>query len=106
MPALARPAPWRLLQCGLLTALLALGALCGGARQIVAQVPPADVATVTVKAPQAILMDVETGSIIFQRAADDLLYPANMSKLMLLAVVFKALKAGEIKLEDEYFMSE
>jgi serine-type D-Ala-D-Ala carboxypeptidase (penicillin-binding protein 5/6) len=106
MSALAQPAPRRLLQCGLLTALLALGALCGGARQIVAQVPPADVATVNIKAPQAILMDVETGSIIFQRGADDLLYPANMSKLMLLAVVFKALKAGEIKLEDEYFMSE
>jgi serine-type D-Ala-D-Ala carboxypeptidase (penicillin-binding protein 5/6) len=106
MPALARPAPRRLFRCGLLAVLLALGALCGGARQIVAQVPAADVATVTVKAPQAILMDVETGSIIFQRAADDLLYPANMSKLMLLAVVFKALKAGEIKLEDDYFMSE
>ena len=59
-----------------------------------------------VKAPHAILMDAESGAIIFQRGADDLIYPASMSKLMLLAVAFKALKAGEIKLADEFFMSE
>jgi serine-type D-Ala-D-Ala carboxypeptidase (penicillin-binding protein 5/6) len=34
------------------------------------------------------------------------MHPASMSKLMLLAVVFKALKAGEVKLEDQFFMSE
>ena len=51
-------------------------------------------------------MDAESGAIMFQRGADDLMYPASMSKLMLLAVAFKALKAGEIKLEDEFFMSE
>ena len=47
-----------------------------------------------------------SGAIMFQRNADELIYPASMSKLMLLAVVFKALKAGEIKLDDEFFMSE
>jgi D-alanyl-D-alanine carboxypeptidase (penicillin-binding protein 5/6) len=61
---------------------------------------------VVIKAPHAILMDVDTGAIIFQRAADDLIYPASMSKLMTLAVAFKAVKAGEIKLEDDFFMSE
>lgn len=59
-----------------------------------------------VKAPHAILMDAESGAIMFQRGADELIYPASMSKLMLLAVAFKALKAGEIKPEDEFFMSE
>jgi D-alanyl-D-alanine carboxypeptidase (penicillin-binding protein 5/6) len=61
---------------------------------------------VVVKSPQAVLMDAETGAIMFQRNADELTPPASMSKLMLLAVVFKALKAGEIKLTDEFFMSE
>ena len=50
-----------------------------------------------VKAPQAILMDAESGGVMYQRNGDELMYPASMSKLMTLAVVFKALKAGEIK---------
>jgi len=58
------------------------------------------------KAPHAILMDAETGATLFQRSADELMYPASMSKLMVLELVFKALKAGEIKLEDEWLMSE
>ena len=105
MSALAQPPPRRLLLCGLIAVALALGGLWGGARPILAQPPAAD-ATVAVKAPHAILMDAESGAIIFQRGADELMYPASMSKLMLLAVAFKALKAGEIKLEDEFFMSE
>jgi len=60
----------------------------------------------SVKAQQAILMDADTGAIMYQRNADELMYPASMSKLMTLAVVFKALKAGEIKLSDEFLMSE
>ena len=98
--------PRRPFLCGLIAVSLALGGLCGGARPISAQIPAADAGTVVVKAPHAILMDSESGAVIFQRGADDLMYPASMSKLMVLAVAFKALKAGEIKLEDEFFMSE
>jgi D-alanyl-D-alanine carboxypeptidase (penicillin-binding protein 5/6) len=61
---------------------------------------------IVVKAPRAILMDADSGAIMFQRNAEELMHPASMSKLMLLAVVFKALKAGEVKLEDQFFMSE
>jgi D-alanyl-D-alanine carboxypeptidase (penicillin-binding protein 5/6) len=43
---------------------------------------------------------------MYQRNGDELMYPASMSKLMTLAVVFKALKAGEISPQDEFFMSE
>ena len=39
---------------------------------------------VVLKSPQAILMDADTGAILFQRNADDLVPPASMSKLMLL----------------------
>ncbi len=85
---------------------LALVALGGGSRPIVAQVPAADSGAISVKAPHAILMDADSGAIIFQRSADELMSPSSMSKLMTLAVAFKALKAGEIKLGDEFFMSE
>jgi D-alanyl-D-alanine carboxypeptidase (penicillin-binding protein 5/6) len=60
----------------------------------------------SVKAAQAILMDADTGAIMYQRNADEVMYPASMSKLMTLTVLFKALKAGDVKLSDEYLMSE
>src|SRR5437763_156193 len=107
MSAFARPRPRRVVLCGLIAVSLALGALCGGARPIIAQTTGSvDAGTVVVKAPHAVLMDAGSGAIMFQRGGDDLIYPASMSKLMLLAVTFKALKAGQIKLDDEFFMSE
>ncbi|MFM9848251.1 MAG: D-alanyl-D-alanine carboxypeptidase family protein [Hyphomicrobiaceae bacterium] len=62
-------------------------------------------AELTTKARQAILMDADSGAILFQHNADELMAPASMSKLMTLAVVFKALKTGQVKLEDEFLMS-
>ena len=59
-----------------------------------------------VKSQQAILLDAESGGVLFQRNADDLVHPASMSKLMLLILVFNALRAGEITPETEVMMSE
>src|SRR5262245_39512103 len=90
-----------------LAALLCVLALLAGAvRPALAQQSGQSAAEVVVKAPNAILMDADNGAIMFQRGADELIYPASMSKLMLLAVLFKAVKAGEVKLTDEFFMSE
>ncbi len=58
------------------------------------------------KAKNAILLDVESGATMYQLKADELITPASMSKLMTLAVVFRALKAGQIKLTDQFLMSE
>jgi D-alanyl-D-alanine carboxypeptidase (penicillin-binding protein 5/6) len=58
------------------------------------------------KAKNAILMDYDSGSIIFQKDADALVAPASMSKLMTLAVLFRALKEGKLKPEDEFKTSE
>ncbi len=58
------------------------------------------------KAKNAILIEAETGSVLFQKAADDLVPPASMSKLMTLAVLFRALKDGKVKLADEFTTSE
>lgn len=60
----------------------------------------------TIKARQAILMDADSGAIMFQHNPDQLASPASMSKLMTLAVAFRAVKEGKIKLEDEFLMSE
>ncbi len=58
------------------------------------------------KAKNAILIDHDSGAVVYQQAADELVYPASMSKLMTLAVLFKAMKDGKVKPEDEFLMSE
>ena len=63
---------------------------------------PADMTT---RATQAILMDANTGAVLFQHNADELAPPASMSKLMTLAVVFRAIKEGRLKPEDEILFS-
>jgi D-alanyl-D-alanine carboxypeptidase (penicillin-binding protein 5/6) len=57
------------------------------------------------KAERAVLMDVESGAILFDHNADELAPPASMSKLMTVAVVLRAVKAGTIKLDDEVMIS-
>ena len=59
----------------------------------------------TTKAERALVMDAESGAVLFHHNADELAPPASMSKLMTLAVVFRALKNDEIKLDDEIRIS-
>ncbi len=58
------------------------------------------------KAKHAILVDYASGAILYEKDADTLMQPASMSKLMTLAVVFKAIKSGELSMSDEFVMSE
>lgn len=60
----------------------------------------------TTKAKYAVLMDYESGTILYQKQADEPMEPASMAKLMTLAVVFDMLKSGRLDLEDEFFISE
>jgi D-alanyl-D-alanine carboxypeptidase (penicillin-binding protein 5/6) len=57
-------------------------------------------------APHAILMDADSGSILFERNADELIFPASLAKLMTAEVVFNELRQGNIKLDDEFTVSE
>src|SRR3954469_19561792 len=56
-------------------------------------------------APHALLVEAETGSILFEKAADALVAPASLAKLMTVNVVFDQLQLGNISLEDEYVIS-
>lgn len=58
------------------------------------------------KARFAVLMDHESGTVIFQHNADERLEPASMTKLMTLAVVFNEIRAGRVSLDDQLFVSE
>ena len=59
-----------------------------------------------VDAPTAILIEAKSGSILFEKNADELRAPSSMMKLMTAEVVFNALKKGDIKLTDEFRISE
>ena len=59
----------------------------------------------TSKARQAYLMDAGTGAVLFQVAGEERMFPASMSKLMTLAVTFRALKEGTLKPTDEFVVS-
>lgn len=82
--------------------LLVLSLMALPAQSAAAQTTPPPLTT---KARQAILIDADSGAMLFQHNADDRMSPASMSKLMTLAVIFKALKAGQVKLETEFLMT-
>lgn len=62
--------------------------------------------TIATEAKQAILIDFQTGAVLLNKNADDLMPPSSMSKLMTAYMVFDKLKKGELKLEDELPVSE
>lgn len=57
-------------------------------------------------AAQAILLDAETETVLFQHEADTPMAPASMAKLMTVAVILRAVEAGELSLDDEFVVSE
>ena len=56
-------------------------------------------------APNAILIDADSGSVLFEKGADDLVPPASLSKLMTAEVVFNEIKAGRLKPDTEFTVS-
>ncbi|MBY0612515.1 MAG: D-alanyl-D-alanine carboxypeptidase [Beijerinckiaceae bacterium] len=56
-------------------------------------------------APQAILYDVNTRSVLFEKDADKPTPPASLAKVMTAAVVFEEIEKGRLKLDDEMVVS-
>lgn len=57
-------------------------------------------------ARQALVADVETGTVLYNKNAYDKMFPASMTKMMTAHVVFDYLKAGKFKKEDTFPVSE
>ncbi len=57
-------------------------------------------------APHAILVDAESGSVLFEKAADEPFSPASMAKLMTAEIVFGALKEGRLTMDTEFTVTE
>ncbi|NJO53728.1 MAG: D-alanyl-D-alanine carboxypeptidase [Bacteroidales bacterium] len=56
--------------------------------------------------PYAILVDYDSGSVLFEKAADVPVPPASLTKMMTMAVVFQAIQDGKISVDDEFVISE
>jgi D-alanyl-D-alanine carboxypeptidase (penicillin-binding protein 5/6) len=57
-------------------------------------------------AKQAIIVDDTTGTVLFEKNADEKMHPSSMSKLMTVYIVFSRLKEGSLKLDDTLPVSE
>ncbi|MCB1386278.1 MAG: D-alanyl-D-alanine carboxypeptidase [Nitratireductor sp.] len=68
--------------------------------------PPANAQLFATKAPEALLMDADTGTILFAKEIDAQIPPASLAKLMTMEVVFNRLKEGSLSLSDTFFVSE
>ena len=55
---------------------------------------------------QAILVDAATGTVLFEKNADERMAPSSMSKMMTIYQVFDALKEGSLSLDDSFLVSE
>ena len=82
------------------------GSMVGAAALLFAAAALAHAAGPTTLAPHAILIEADSGSILFEKDADQLVAPASLAKLMTVEVVFDQLKLGNIKLTDEFVISE
>jgi D-alanyl-D-alanine carboxypeptidase len=69
----------------------------------------APVATQAAKVPRAyagIVVDAKSGKVLYESDADDYRYPASVTKVMTLYVLFQELEAGKVKLSDKMKVSK
>jgi D-alanyl-D-alanine carboxypeptidase (penicillin-binding protein 5/6) len=52
------------------------------------------------------IVDYNTGSVLYDKAGEEKLHPASMSKLMTVYLLFDALKRGDVKLTDKFHVSK
>src|ERR1700730_12535423 len=68
--------------------------------------PLAVVGGIDTQAKHALLLEAETGAVLLDKASEERIPPASMSKVMTAYLVFDYLKQGRAKLEDELPVSE
>lgn len=75
--------------------------------------PPASAAGSTdqalsssITAPSAILMEMSTGTVVFEKDSHAVRHPASITKIMTLTLIFEAIEKGKIHLDDTVTVSE
>src|SRR6202140_4459594 len=104
-PKSATGHPWRGLIAAVVAASVGWGGVVYAANNSV-QGAKKDEGGFDGDAPTAILIEATSGSVLWEKNADELRAPSSMMKLMTAEVVFHAIKQGDIKPTDEYHVSE
>ncbi len=65
----------------------------------------ADGEGVEIQSPSAILMEAGTGTVLYEKAADEKRSPASVTKIMTALLIFEAIDQGKIHLADEVVTS-
>jgi len=63
-------------------------------------------AEIMTQAEFAVIMDYESGDILFEKNADTPMKPASMAKLMTTYLLFEQLQNGSIRFDDKFLVSE
>ena len=84
--------------------LLALGLVPLGTAAV-RTAPMEETVPVEITAPSAMLVEAETGTVIFEKNADEQRPVASVTKLMTLLLTFEALEEGTVSLEDQVTVS-
>jgi D-alanyl-D-alanine carboxypeptidase (penicillin-binding protein 5/6) len=93
------------LLAGVVAVCIACGSIAFAANQSVQGVKKDDGGYDT-DAPTAILIEAGSGSVLFEKNPDELRPASSMMTLMTTELVFRAVKQGDIKLTDQYPVSE
>ena len=72
---------------------------------VAAPAPKAPDGSFQTAAPYAILIEADSGSVLFEKAADELVAPSSLSKLMTAEFVLNEIQEGRLKLSDEFIVS-
>ena len=83
----------RIVCCILILTLPVL--LCAGAHAA-----PAETPALTIAAPSAILMEKETGEVLYEKNADEPGFPASVTKIMTMLLIFEAMEKGALSPDD------
>ena len=81
----------------IMSSVLALAALFLGS---------ADARAIETKAREALLIDFNTGAVLFEKNPDARMPPASMSKIMTAYLAFERIQQGRLSLDDEIPISE
>lgn len=82
--------------------IMAVGLAVG----LLAGLTPQRCHAIETKARQALLIDMQTGAVMFEKNADEPMGPASMTKIMTVYMLFDRLKKGELRLNDTLTISE
>jgi len=63
-------------------------------------------ANVEIKARSVVLQDFLSKEILYEKDADESIYPASMTKIMTSIIAFDLIKSGDLSLDDRFIISE